>query len=65
MKKEIDKLISKNENFESLPGDEPFEDSVKWLMDLDKKDQSIKDKEIEAVHQDYTTRILDYKPAFF
>ncbi|KAG2208899.1 hypothetical protein INT47_011039 [Mucor saturninus] len=65
MKKEIEKLILKNERFESLPEDQPFEDSLKWLMGLDKKDQCAKDKEIEKVHQDYTTRILDYKPAFF
>lgn len=65
MKREIESLISRNEKFELLPQDEPFKDSVKWLIDLDKKDQYSKDKEIENVHQDYTTRILDLKPAFF
>lgn len=65
MKKEIQKLISKNESFESFPEDEPFQDSVKWLIDLDKKDQFSKDKEIENVHLDYTSCVLDLKPAFF
>ncbi|KAG2234937.1 hypothetical protein INT48_000364 [Thamnidium elegans] len=54
MQQEIQKLVSENELYESRPEDEPFEDSIKWLIDLDRKDQYSKDKEIEKIHLDYT-----------
>ncbi|KAI9356052.1 hypothetical protein BD770DRAFT_444309 [Pilaira anomala] len=54
MQEEIKKIAAERERFESKEGDEPFEDSIKWLIDLDKKDQYLKDKEIEEIHLDYT-----------
>lgn len=54
MQEEIKKIAAERERFESNEGDEPFEDSIKWLIDLDRKDQYLKDKEIEEIHLDYT-----------
>lgn len=62
MQQEIQRLVAENEVYESNPEDEPFEDSVKWLIDLDRKDQYSKDKEIEEIHLDYTN-LLNKKGA--
>lgn len=62
MQQEIQRMVAENEVYESKPEDEPFEDSVKWLIDLDRKDQYSKDKEIEEIHLDYTN-LLNKKGA--
>jgi hypothetical protein len=58
-------LIEKYQKLEFKQGDEPFKEDMEWLIELDKKDQYSKDKEMERIHQDYTSRVLDLKPAFF
>lgn len=65
--KDLKKLIKKSQKFESRQdGDEPFKESMQWLIDLSlQKDQDNVKEEMEKIHQDYTNRVLDLKPAFF
>jgi hypothetical protein len=45
--------------------DAPFEEDMRWLMDLTRKDQDTQQKEIDRIQLDYTNHVLDLKPAFF
>jgi hypothetical protein len=67
MKQAIMKVTNATEDnqYQSIEQDAPFEEDMKWLMDLTRKDQDTQQKEIDKIQFNYTNRVLDLKPAFF
>ncbi|CAO3637951.1 unnamed protein product [Mucor hiemalis] len=65
MDMEIQNMIKSSDKFESIAEDIAFESPVRWLVDLDKKNPNLQAAEMEKIHSDYTSRVLNLKPAFF